>query len=79
MTKTKNESENALCLIEEMRQAWLDCYNYPDATEYDKHFAMIQLDKIDAYINHHFGKQKWDSIINLLTCPLNTDRRRGTM
>lgn len=62
----KNEAENALCLIEEMRLAWLKLYEQPLTPMQIHHISLNRLDQIDAFINHHFGKQKWHSIMELL-------------
>lgn len=50
---------HALLLIEEMRKAWLATYTYPEATQYDKHFALLQLDRIDHFINTQHGNKWW--------------------
>lgn len=59
--KELNEAEAALQLIEQFRLSALVEYQNPLSQEM-KDDALMQLDRIDRFINKYFGKQKWELI-----------------
>ena len=61
-----NESEAAILMLEHNREAWLEVWNDKNIGDYRRDIALINLDKIDAYINKYFGKQRWMTIITLI-------------
>lgn len=63
--KQMSEAQDAIDLIEQNRRDWLISYQDAFSTEYDKNLALKNLDRIDAYINKYFGRQKWEQIINI--------------